>query len=90
MLWNDVGFLLRNKTAKKIIEHIASKNSPVMPSEIAKSLDISLKNVSTRLGYLAERKLIRCLNPEEKKGRLYIITKKGKEALEKVKHRTIE
>ena len=85
MLWNDVGFLLRNKTARKIIEFMVSKNAPVMPSEIADAVDMSLKNVSTRLGYLAERGLVKCLNPDEKKGRLYVITKKGKTTLKKTK-----
>jgi predicted transcriptional regulator len=87
MLWNDVGFLLRNKTARKILEHMISKNIPVMPSEMAEALDMSLKNVSTRLGYLLERGLIKCLNPEEKKGRLYVVTKKGKEVLKKARDR---
>jgi len=87
MLWNDVGFLLRNKTARKIMEYINSKNNPVMPSEIAEGLDMSLKNVSTRLGFLLKRNLVKCLNPNEKKGRLYIVTKKGKEVLKKVKNR---
>ncbi len=87
MLWNNVGFLLRNKTARSILFYISSKYSPVMPSEIAKALNMSLKNVSTRLGYLAKRDLVKCLNPEEKKGRLYLTTKKGKEALNKIKNR---
>lgn len=84
MLWNDVGFLLRNKTARKILGHILSKSNPTMPSEIAKTLDMSLKNISTRLGFLLEKGLVKCLNPDEKKGRLYIATKKGREVFKKV------
>ena len=87
MSWSDVGFLLRNRTARKILEYIASKKSPVMPSEVAKSIDMSLKNVSTRLGYLTRRSLVTCLNPEDRKGRLYTITKRGRVALKLVKGR---
>lgn len=56
-----------------------------MPSEIAKAIDMSLKNVSTRLGYLTERGLVKCLNPDEKKGRLYVISNRGKNVLGKMK-----
>lgn len=87
MLWDDVGFLLRNKTARKILEFIKSKNYPVMPSEMAEATDMSLKNVSTRLGYLTERSLVRCLNSGEKKGRLYRITTRGKKALDEIENR---
>lgn len=74
-------------TSKKILEFMVSVPHPVMPSEIAKAANMSLKNVSTRLGYLSERNLIKCLNPEEKKGRLYTVTKKGKETLKKLECR---
>lgn len=85
MIWDDVGFLLRNRIAKTIMEHMVNYNKPLMPSEISKAVNMSIKNVSTRIGYLSERSLVKCLNPNEKKGRLYIVTKKGKEVLKKVK-----
>lgn len=87
MIWDDVGFLLRNKTAKKIMDYMIARKMSLMPSEIAEGVDMSLKNVSTRLGYLVERSLVKCLNPNEKKGRLYVITKKSREVLKRIKDR---
>jgi predicted transcriptional regulator len=51
------------------------------PSRIAKSTDIRTNHVSNALKELKEHKLVDCLNPEKKQGRIYKITKLGEEVL---------
>ncbi len=54
----------------------------LIPSEIAKKTNIRLNHVSNSLKDLKDNDLIICLNENEKRGRLYQITKIGKEVIE--------
>lgn len=51
------------------------------PSEIAEKTKIRLNHVSNFLKDLRDQELIKCLNDNEKRGRLYQITSLGKEVL---------
>lgn len=69
------GFILRSEYRKKVFIML---DKPIMPSKIAKELDIRLTHITRELRFLKERGLTECLNPKEKTGRLYQLTKKGK------------
>ena len=66
----------------KIIEAIG--NDTLTPSEIANKIDIRLNHVSTFLKELKENNLVRCLNEDTRKGRLYELTETGKNAINKL------
>jgi predicted transcriptional regulator len=53
------------------------------PSEIANKVNLRLNHVSMVLTDLKDKKLVECLNEETKKGRLYQLTKLGKNAIAK-------
>ena len=62
------------------------------PSEIAKKTEIRLNHVSMFLKELKENKLVKCLNENTRKGRLYELTELGKKAINKItneKHKKI-
>ena len=48
-----------------------------IPSQIAKDADLRQNHISNVLNQLKEHKLIECINPEVRKGRLYRLTDKG-------------
>ena len=48
-----------------------------MPSEIARDSDIRQNHISKVLSELKAHKLVECINPEVRKGRLYRHTDKG-------------
>ena len=48
-----------------------------IPSEIANDAGIFQNHISNTLRQLKEHKLIECINPEVRKGRLYRLTDKG-------------
>jgi predicted transcriptional regulator len=78
-----VEFLVYVKTSKyrkKILLTLEDEKFKI-PSEIAKEVGTMTSHVSTHLTGLKKRKLIKCVNEEAKKGRLYIITDEGKEVL---------
>jgi predicted transcriptional regulator len=66
----------------KIIESIG-KNT-LTPSEIAEKTKIRLNHVSMFLKELKDNNLVKCLNEDTRKGRLYELTEVGKNAINKL------
>jgi DNA-binding transcriptional ArsR family regulator len=55
------------------------KSSPRTPKELAEQTGVALNNVSNYLATLRELGLVKCLNKDLKKERVYALTDKGKE-----------
>jgi len=67
---------------KRIVEVI---NDKVMtPSEIAEKTGIRLNHVSNYLKDLKINNIVKCLNSDTKKGRLYKLTELEKNAIKKI------
>ena len=49
----------------------------LIPTQIAKNSGIRTNHISKVLGELKDHKLVECINPEVRKGRLYRLTDKG-------------
>jgi predicted transcriptional regulator len=77
---NDLSYVIASPLSKKVLNVL--KLSHMTPTSISKTLKISLSNVSTKLSELKKRGLVSCITPERKKGRIYVLTKKGKFLLE--------
>jgi len=54
------------------------------PSQIAKKVNLRINQTSTLLKGLKEKELVECINEEEKMGRFYKLTKKGKEIVKEL------
>ena len=80
--WDNIGYIVRSKYRKDVF--LNSKKA-IRPSQIAKKLDLRLTHVTRALRELKTKGLIKCLNPKERIGRFYILTKKGESVLNKVK-----
>jgi predicted transcriptional regulator len=85
MLWEDVSFVLGSKLCRKILECLNSSEKPLAPLQISKEANIARSNVSTKLGQLTKRNLVKCINPKARKWRFYVITDKGKNVLKEIK-----
>jgi predicted transcriptional regulator len=59
-------------------------DNTLMPSEIAVKVGIRLNHVSLFLKELKENKIVKCLNEESRKGRLYELTELGKDAIKRL------
>jgi len=84
MIKKDVHFLLRSSISRKILECLNRYDKEISPKQIAKEIDVARDNVSTRILWLAERDLVKCINPEDRLWRFYKITKKGKKVLREI------
>lgn len=72
--WGDYSFVVRSINRKKVF---LALSKPKTPTELSKEVELNLGYISNIIISLIERKLVECLNPEEKRHRLYMRTKKG-------------
>jgi predicted transcriptional regulator len=78
----ELSWIKRGKQRREIIVHIKGTKTP---SEIAKESKYSLNHTSKILNEFKKHKIVKLLNPEEKTGRLYELTIKGKVIKDKLK-----
>jgi len=81
-MWNDIGFVVKSKQRKLIILLL---ETPRTPTYLAKSLKTSLPNISLKLRDLLDSGLVECVNPSDRKGRIYKLTRKGEDVCKKLK-----
>ena len=78
---NAVSLIKSSEYRSKVLKAIG--NNVITPSEIAKKVGLRLNHVSMVLTELKGNNLVKCLNEEAKKGRLYQLTDMGKNAINK-------
>ena len=81
-LYGLIGFVLSSKNRVKVLNAINKDYK--MPSEIGRELDMNFAMVSYSLSTLKSKKLVRCLNENASKGRIYICTPLGLEILNNI------
>lgn len=86
MDWDRVGYVVRSRHRLLALQHL--QGPPLMPSVLAKRLNVSISHASQLLAGLVDKGLVRCLNPGMTRGRLYTTTPSGKEVLDSVRRRT--
>jgi len=81
-MWELVSFI-HGQTRKICLELLSS--GPKTPTTIVKTSGKHLSHISRALRELEKKGLVECLTPDLPKNRIYRITSKGKEILEKMK-----
>jgi len=81
-LWMNYAYVISSTVRKKIILSLSEK--PLTPTQIAEETSLNLSQVSRNLKKLSEKKLVECLNPDEKKGRLYHLLEEGEWVEQKI------
>ena len=79
---DEINFVKASKYRTKIMKTL--EGNVKIPSQIAEDIDINRSHISDILSQLKEYDLVECVNPEVRKGRLYRLTKKGKELVKKL------
>lgn len=82
MNWEKISFVVKSDKRRKILALLIS---PKTPRQLSKSLRTSLPNISLKLRDLKDKGLVKCVNPGENKGRIYILTEEGKRIIKKIK-----
>lgn len=76
MDWELLSFIKRSKQRIKVI---MSFHSGETPSEIVKRTNLAPSHISRTLKEFIKNGLVICKNPDDKLGKLYILTEKGQE-----------
>lgn len=79
MNFESLGWVKSSKYRIEIMKMIAE--TPLTPKEISDRLNLNLSNVSSYLAPMIKREIIVCLSNHLRKGRLYALSKKGKELI---------
>jgi predicted transcriptional regulator len=76
--WNDVGYVIASSYRAKVLRDL---ETPKTPSHLSKNLNINKTHISRALAELEAKELVECLTPKVKKGKLYVISPRGKRIL---------
>ena len=84
MDWNLYAWLKRGNRRKELLKFLSTTKQPLTANDIKTELNISLSQVSFLLKELSKKELIICLNPKDKIGKIYKITKNGEELIHEI------
>ncbi|OIO21395.1 hypothetical protein AUJ17_02805 [Candidatus Micrarchaeota archaeon CG1_02_47_40] len=76
MNWNHYGFVKASKYRSKIVEALAA--APKTPSQIANEIKLFKTHTSTVLKELVNEKIVECLTPNLRRGKIFGLTANGK------------
>jgi DNA-binding MarR family transcriptional regulator len=80
-MYELISFVTRAKNRKLVLTNL---KEPKTPSGLSADLEIHRSAVSRAILELESKKLVKCLNPQDKMGRYYQITETGKKVLKEI------
>jgi len=75
-----IGYVLASEYRKKVV--LVLKDKPLTPVMIAEKTSLHASHISNTLSELTKENIVVCLTPKLRKGRLYDLTKDGRNLLE--------
>jgi|TARA_B100001971_G_C18059976_1_gene467396 predicted transcriptional regulator len=84
MNWELYAWLKRGNRRKEVLKVIASSNTPLTVNEIKTKVKIAMAQASFTVKELLNKRLMDCLNPNDKIGKLYKINKSGRDLLNEI------
>lgn len=82
MSWDDVSYVIASKTRKAVLLKLENPRTPTL---LSKELNVNLANISRGLAELEDKNIVVCLTPNQKVGKIYSLTKKGNDVVNKIK-----
>jgi predicted transcriptional regulator len=80
-MWKLCSYVIRGKNRKRVF---LALESPKTPTQLSKELKVHLPHVSRSLRELEFKKLVECLTPSERVGRIYRLSAKGRRVLKSI------
>lgn len=76
----EIGYVLSSKHRPNVMKSLNERMK--IPSQLCQEFDMSPNYISMILAELKDHDLVKCVNPNAAKGRLYVLTEKGKTVVE--------
>ncbi|MCX6778205.1 MAG: ArsR family transcriptional regulator [Candidatus Micrarchaeota archaeon] len=74
--WKKYGFIKASKYRTRIVESLVT--TPKTPTQIANEINLFKTHTSTVLKELVAEKIVECLTPDLRRGKMYWLTREGK------------
>jgi len=81
MDYQKYSFVISAPNRKEVVIALGMEKTP---KELVKELGKQDANISRALRELAEKGIVKCLTPENKRGRIYVLSKIGKDIRKKL------
>jgi DNA-binding MarR family transcriptional regulator len=81
MDWQKYAWVKRGKRRQKTLELFNKTIIPLTINDVHEKTKIALSQASATIAELEQTGLIECLNPQDKIGKLYRLSKEGKEII---------
>lgn len=82
MDWGKYGYVIASRYRQRIV--LSLHKGPKTPKQIADETKFYLSHVSLVIKKLVERKIVNCLTPNLRRGKIFTLTDEGKEIAEKL------
>ena len=82
MDWKKYGYVLSSTYRQKIV--LSLKEGPKTPKQVSTDTKLHLSHVSSTLKDLVSSDVVECLTPDLRKGKIFGLTKDGREIAEKM------
>lgn len=82
--WTKYGFVIASNYRKNIVLSIGK--GPKTPKQISVDTKVRLNHVSTTIGVLEEKGILKCLTPDLLKGKIFDLTNDGKNILKQIRN----
>jgi DNA-binding MarR family transcriptional regulator len=82
--WKTYGWLKRGNRRIEVLRHLSQSEGPLTATEIKKEQSIDITQSAFTLNELWKTKLVECFNPDDHHGKLFVISKKGREMLKQL------
>lgn len=77
--WSKYSYVVSSRYRVKVLKVLAV--GPKTPKQISMETKIHLSHISKTLRELSEKGIVKCLSPERRRGKVYNLTKEGKEII---------
>ena len=84
MDWQKYAWVKRGSRRQKTLELLCKASNPQTINDIHQKSKIAISQASATTAELEDAGLIKCLNSEDKIGKLYVITEEGRELITKI------
>ena len=82
--WKIFSWVRRGSRRTKVLKYLYEVKQPLTATEVKKHQKIDITQAAFTLTELWQKGLVDCLNPDDHHGKLFVITKKGKDIIKKL------
>lgn len=82
--WSKVSYVEMSKNRKEVVKILSESEKPMTPSELSEEMDIVVKSASRAVRQLAEKEIVKCINPDAPRYRRYKLTENGSKIWKKL------